>query len=245
MTSGKPSIFNVLDKSQHRIKRKHIGQAVSDKAMRAFEPTMAEQVDIFIGQLTACSEMEVPTNMTERFKCLGMDIVGLLAFGFPLNMQTDPKYRFVIRGLNVGGYQNHCFMQYPVLKKLGLHKLLVLLGKKERQKYLAMLQLMIESRLAEEPHAKNDLYSSVFDHLGNTADGIPTSQLWSEALFLFPAGMHSLYNCGQKVLRTNMHFSRRRHDSNGTECALLLPLAPLGCVQRISPRNPQHVWQRS
>ncbi|ETS88141.1 hypothetical protein PFICI_01969 [Pestalotiopsis fici W106-1] len=186
--SGKPSIFNVLDKSQHRIKRKLIGQAVSDKAMRAFEPTMAEQVDIFIGQLTECSEKEVHTNMTERFKCLGMDTVGLLAFGFPLNMQTDPTYRFVIRGLNVGGYQNHCFMQYPMLKKLGLHKILVLLGKKQRQKYLAMLQLMIGSRLAEEPHAKNDLYSSVFEHLDNTADGIATSQLWSEALFLFPAG---------------------------------------------------------
>lgn len=141
----------MLDKSQHRVKRKLIGQAVSDKAMRAFEPTMQEQVDILMGQLTECSEKSVSTNMTERFKRLGMDIVGLLAFGFPLNMQTDPTYRFVTRGLNVGGYQNHCFMQYPLLKKLGLHKLLVLIGKKQRNKYLQMLQLMIKSRLSEEP----------------------------------------------------------------------------------------------
>jgi cytochrome P450 len=141
----------VLDKSQHRIKRKHIGQAVSEKAMRTFEPTLAEQVDILMGQLTECSEKSVSTNMTDRFKRLGLDIVGLLAFGFPLNMQTDPTYRFVIRGLNVGGYQFHCFMQYPLLKKLRLDQVLVLIGKKQRNEYLRMLQLMIKSRLAEEP----------------------------------------------------------------------------------------------
>lgn len=81
ITPGKPSTFNTIDKRKHRVKRKVVGQAVNDKAMRAFEPTMLEQVDIFIEQLLASAHDCSPVNMTERCKWLGMDIVGLLAFG--------------------------------------------------------------------------------------------------------------------------------------------------------------------
>ncbi|KAK7750393.1 hypothetical protein SLS62_007692 [Diatrype stigma] len=191
---GKPNIFNVIDKQKHRVKRKCIGQAINDKAMRAFEPTMMEQVDIFIGQLlTSCQQQGTSTstvvNMTDRCKRLGMNIVGLLAFGFDLKMQTDPTYLFVIRGLSLGGYQNNCFMQFPSLKKLRLHALLVVAGYSQRIKYLRMLQTMVSTRLAEEKHAKNDLYSFVIDHIDDTTDdSMKISELWSEALFFFPAG---------------------------------------------------------
>lgn len=189
MRSGKPSIFSTIDKQQHRLKRKLIGQAVNDKATRAFEPTMIEQVDIFIKQLMASSQGSSPVDMTERCKWLGMDIVGLLAFGFALNMQTDPTYRFVTRGLSVGTYQMNSIMQWPLLKNLGLHHLLLLVGYGQRVKYLDTLQTMISTRLFRGKHAKNDLYSFVADHLDNAADGITTSELWSEALFFFPAGL--------------------------------------------------------
>lgn len=188
ITSGNPSIFNAIDKHEHRVKRRLIGQAVNDKAMREFEPTMMEQIDIFIDQLRASSEHRTPVNMTDSCKRLGLDIVALLAFGYPLHLQTDSKYRFLIRGLHVGGYQNHCFMQFPPLKKLRLHHFLLLAGYSQRKKYIRMLQLMISSRLSEDKHAKHDLYSFVVDQLDNTADSITTSQLWSEALFFFPAG---------------------------------------------------------
>ncbi|KAI8963186.1 cytochrome P450 [Daldinia sp. FL1419] len=187
MRSNKPSIFSTIDKQQHRLKRKLIGQAVNDRATRAFEPTLVEQVDIFIQQLMVSSQDLRPVDMTERCRWLGMDIVGHLAFGFALNMQTDPTYRFVTRGLSVGTYQMNSIMQWPLLKNLGLHRLLLLVGLGDRAKYLHMLQTMISTRLSQEKHAKNDLYSFVADHLDNPADGITTSELWSEALFFFPA----------------------------------------------------------
>ncbi|KAI1662176.1 cytochrome P450 [Daldinia decipiens] len=187
MRSGKPSIFSTIDKQQHRLKRKLIGQAVNDKATRVFEPTMIEQVDIFIEQLMASSQDSNPVDMTERCKWLGMDIVGLLAFGFALNMQTDPTYRFVTSGLSVETYQMNSIMQWPLLNTIGFHHLLLLVGYGQRVKYLRALQTMISTRLSQEKHAKNDLYSSVADHLDNAADGITTSELWSEALFFFPA----------------------------------------------------------
>ncbi|KAI3326159.1 cytochrome P450 [Xylariaceae sp. AK1471] len=188
--SGKPSIFNAIDRRTHRDKRRLIGQAITEKAMRSFEPTMIEQIDIFIEQLSSAATAKEPTpvNITDLTKRLGMDIVGHLAFGFALNLQTDPTYRFVLQGLAVGAYQNNCFMQFPMLKKLGLHNLLLIMGFTSRMKYRKLLQQMITSRLAQEKHAKNDLYSFVVDHLDDPMNGVTTSELWSEALFFFPAG---------------------------------------------------------
>jgi hypothetical protein len=189
VASGKPSIFSMLDNRKHRNRRKIIGQAINDKALRAFEPTMATQIEIFIQQLLASSQESVPVNMTERCKRLGMDIVGLLAFGYTLNLQIDTANRFILPGLSVKTYQFNCFMQCPLLQKLGLDRLIELLGYKVQLKFMKSLQHMIATRLSEPVHAKDDLYSVVAAHLDNTADGIETSELLSEALFFFPAGM--------------------------------------------------------
>ena len=189
--AGNPSIFNTLDRRQHSIKRRLIGQAVNDKAMREFEGTMMGEIDVFIGQLREASKTSTPVNMTDRLKRLGMDVVGLLAFGFPLNTQTEPTYRFMIRGLSVGGYRTHCTMQFPFIRRLGFQYLLLMAAWSQRMKYMQMMQRMIRTRLSEEKHARHDLYSVVADHLDNTAaDGITTSQLGSEALFFFPAGSY-------------------------------------------------------
>lgn len=187
---GKPSIFNTLDKRQHSVKRRLIGQAVNDKAMRDFESTMLEQIDVFIEQIRESSGNATPVDMTDRLKRLGMDIVGLLAFGFPLNMQTDPTYRFMTKGLSVGGYRAHCFMQFPLIRWFGFQYLLLIAAWSQRKKYELMMQRMIRNRLSEDKHARHDLYSVVADHLDTNADeGITTGQLWSEALFFFPAGL--------------------------------------------------------
>ncbi|KAI0965086.1 cytochrome P450 [Xylaria arbuscula] len=188
ITSGNPSIFNALDRRVHRNKRRLIGQAITDKAMRSFEPTMVEQINIFIDQLSLAAQGPAPVNMTDMMKRLGADIVGYLAFGYALNLQTDPTYRFILRGLAAGSYQNNSYMQFPLLKKLGLHHLLLIVGGSQRKKYRQMLQKMIISRLSQEKHARSDLYSFVADHLDVPANGITTSELWSEAIFFFPAG---------------------------------------------------------
>lgn len=193
ITSGNPSIFNAIDKLQHREKRKLIGQAITEKAMRSFEPTMLEQIDVFIRQIELASSGtdSKPVNMTNLTKRLGADIVGQLAFGYAMNMQTDPTYRFVLQGLAVGAYQNNSFMQWPLLKKLGLHQLVALFaGYSSRMKYKDMLLTMIKARLSQDKHARNDLYSFVVDHLDRDGSkgGVKTSELWSEALFFFPAG---------------------------------------------------------
>lgn len=161
--------------------------------MRDFEPTMMKQINVFLEKTREASQMPpTPVDMSERVKRLGMDVVGLLAFGFPLNMQTESTYRFMNKGLSVGGYRANCFMQFPLIKSFGFQHLLAFASRGQRTKYFKMMQSMIGARLSEDKHARHDLYSVVADHLDDPTNGITTSQLWSEALFFFPAGLYPL-----------------------------------------------------
>ncbi|KAI0195916.1 cytochrome P450 [Astrocystis sublimbata] len=79
-----PSLINVIDKDQHRRKRKYIGQALSERSMRNFEPAMESQVTIFLKELLKSAEAKAPADMTKRCQRLGLDVIGLLSFGWGL-----------------------------------------------------------------------------------------------------------------------------------------------------------------
>ncbi|KAK7738228.1 hypothetical protein SLS63_002562 [Diaporthe eres] len=189
--NGVDSIFNCLDRERHRSKRKLISKVVSDRSVRLFEPTMREQVRVFLGQLLAASQERnsKPVNMTERCKRLSLDIIGLLAFGFPLNTQTDETYRFIIKGIAFGNYRSNSFMQFPGLKNRVLDPVLHALTRKGRIGYLKALERMISTRLAMDKDAKVDFYSFIADQIETgRPDSIRLTELWSEAVFFFPAG---------------------------------------------------------
>jgi cytochrome P450 len=78
-------MFNGLDKTQHNQKRRALGQLLTERFMRIFEPTMILQIDIFPRQLLRSSQKSEIINMTMRCQRLGADVVGHLAFGYPLN----------------------------------------------------------------------------------------------------------------------------------------------------------------
>ncbi|KAJ4408873.1 hypothetical protein N0V82_009603 [Gnomoniopsis sp. IMI 355080] len=186
------SIFNCIDRERHRFKRKLIAKVVSDRPIRLFEPTMRDQIQIFLQQLLASSQTAptpVPVNMTERCKRLSLDIIGLLAFGFPLNTQTSEKYRFIIKGITFGNYRANSFMQLPALKNRFLDPVLHALTRKGRKGYLAALEHMISTRLAMDKDDRVDFYSFIAEHIeAGGPDSIRLTELWSEAVFFFPAG---------------------------------------------------------
>ncbi|KAI1084850.1 cytochrome P450 [Whalleya microplaca] len=187
--NGVDSIFNAVDRKRHASKRRLIGRAVTDRAMRTFEPTMQEQVVVFLEKLYESARASLPVDMTQSCKRLGLDIVAHLAFGFALNTQTDPTYRFIIDGIAMGNYRANCFMQLPILKNRVLDPVLHLLSRSRRLGYLRALEHVIGTRLSIDKHAKNDLYSSVADNIdADGPDSILLSELWSEAVFFFPAG---------------------------------------------------------
>lgn len=188
-SNGIDSIFNAVDKKRHAFKRKLLGRAVTERAMRTFEPVMQEQVDVFLEKLYESSQASRPVDMTQSCKRLGFDIVGHLVFGFALNTQTDPTYRFIIDGVAMGNYGANACMQLPVLKNQAIRAVRNLIPRSPRTRYLRLQEDIFRTRLSLDKHAKNDLYSSVADHIDSDGPiSISLDEFWSEAMFFFPAG---------------------------------------------------------
>ncbi|KAH7329668.1 cytochrome P450 [Stachybotrys elegans] len=197
---GNYSLLNVIDKDRHRVKRKLISRVISESSMRTFEPTMMEQIEVFLRKLldNSSSQPPNPLNMTVQLKYLSLDIVALLAFGYRLNTQTDPEFRPAKDGLALSLWYNNMILQFPLIHKLGLAPALQNIAgvRKTRDMYRNMVVKMINARLAEDRGAKHDLYAHVADALNAEGpESIKTSEIWAEALFFLPAGGDTISTC--------------------------------------------------
>jgi cytochrome P450 len=91
------NIFGTLDKERHRQKRKIYGQVLSERSLRAFEPIMSGEIDVFLRQLSITKTETV--NMSPMCERLTTDIAGQMAFGQPLNTQVDATNRIFPRAM--------------------------------------------------------------------------------------------------------------------------------------------------
>jgi cytochrome P450 len=180
-----PNTFDTLDLVEHRRKRKIITQPISDRRLRTFEPTMIEEVDTFIDKLEEASSSSTPANMAVWCRNLAGDIIGQLAFGYPLNLLTEDTNRWLLPGLLLVTYRVNILMQFPLLQYLD--PLVKFLGRKVRQRYVTVAETMIKARLALDKDAKHDFYSMVIDHL-KVGSSLRDSELWGEGFLYISAG---------------------------------------------------------
>ncbi|KAI1392971.1 cytochrome P450 [Hypoxylon trugodes] len=186
--------YNVLtapDNHLHRTRRQLVGQALTDRSLRAFEPTMIKQIDIFIRNALSSAQRSQYFNITEEARRLGLDIAGLLSFGYDLRLQTDEQHRFMPTMLTAGTFWSSVFLQYPNARKFRFGLIAVQAFRKLHEPYLSLMQKMISSHMAEEKEAKHDLFSHIAHafSVDVESDGLRDSDLWSEAnLFLTAAG---------------------------------------------------------
>ncbi|KAI1499232.1 cytochrome P450 [Biscogniauxia marginata] len=185
--TGTINIFSAIDKTVHRSKRKLIGAAVSERAMREFEPTMVEQIDIFLKLILESSQASLPVNMSDRCKHLTMDVIGLLAFGYPMKTQTEQRYRTLHDGIGASNAHNNILMQFPRLQSRMIAYPLHWMTIKAQREAFALIENMIKTRLSEAHDAKRDLLAQVSEQMEGTPE-FRQSDIWSEALFLIPAG---------------------------------------------------------
>lgn len=182
-------MINAIDRDQHRRKRKYIGQALNDRSMRNFEPVMGEQIDIFLNLLLASARAGETVNMTERCRRLGLDIIGLLSFGYPFATQTRESFRFLPGVIDAMSWRISLYMQFPLLRALEYP--LLLLAKKQVTKFGDTISSVIKMRTTQPKDAHNDLYSMVADHIGKDQQGLYRGELWPEAILFIIAGISS------------------------------------------------------
>ncbi|KAI1326131.1 cytochrome P450 [Xylariaceae sp. FL0255] len=180
------TIFCAIDPDVHRTKRKLIGQVISDRAMRNFEPIMLQQIEIFLQELRrSCHDSRdpEPVNMHRLCQYLGMDIVGLLSFGYEFHLQTNEKNRFLLKSIEYMSWHANVLIQMPVLSWLFTEVWLNLFLFRIQIKSYRLLQTIIKERLALEKEARFDLYSSLAG-----SDKLEVNDIWSEATFFLQAG---------------------------------------------------------
>ncbi|KAK3216536.1 hypothetical protein GRF29_1g23437 [Pseudopithomyces chartarum] len=183
------NLFNVIEKRLHRVKRRLVGQGINDKAMRDFEPLMLAHIHTFVKGLAKSSEEQSIVDMTDRCRYLGFDIIGQLGFGTALDLQTSTKNRFMLAGMDTSNFRSNLYMQFPLLKKMGMELLLYPFILTSQMAYYKKLRDLIVARRAEGKHARKDLYSFVVDAKDpETGEGMRLRDIWSEAAFFMPAG---------------------------------------------------------
>lgn len=190
--SGQPNIFDVLDKREHSRKRRTIGQALSERSMQTFEATMITQIDIFLRELLRSSRQQENVNMMRSCTRLVGDIICQLAFGYPLNTQTESTNRPFLEAMEAISSRVSLYMAWPATSVV-LDPLVKWLEKKRVAEFRKSVFAMIHARTAMEKDAKHDLYSiALSDKAGDGGDSsddiLHGSELWAEATFFITAG---------------------------------------------------------
>lgn len=148
---------------------------------------MIEQVDIFIQQVALARGK--PIDMKTRCNYLGMDIIGLLSFGFALESQSHEKYRFLADEMAAGNRRLNVYMQIPAIPKYRLQTPLNLAWYKTREKVFRLIEFMIKTRMTMDQHAKHDFYSFVADnHKAEGVTNLRVKDLWMGAILFIVAG---------------------------------------------------------
>lgn len=160
--------------------------------MQSFEPTIISQINVFLHELLRSSLREENVNMSQRCLRLGGDIICHLAFGYPLNTQTEPTNRPFLEAMVAINARVSLYMNWPATS-IVLDPLVRWLGKKRVAEFRKSVFAMIHARTAMDKNAKHDLYSmALSDKTGDGADssddGLHGSELWAEATFFINAG---------------------------------------------------------
>ena len=155
--------------------------------MRAFEPVILHQVDIYLAELFKSSQGPKPRaiNMTDRLKHLSLDIVCLLVFGRSLDVQTDPEFRFVKDEIVAENYFRNLKLQFPLLVQLGIAGVWQFLRNlRGRQNYRKLAEKLINAHPVEYVSKNTELYSPILWSMNTKGvqNHTQTRKFWTEAL---------------------------------------------------------------
>lgn len=182
---GVYGVFNAIDKQTHRRKRKLVGQVVNERSLRALEPIITRQVDIFIQQLSL-PKGSGSFNMTKMFKYLTMDIMGQIAFSYPFNLQTDPTHRHITE--TNSNYLLNIAMQLPFVVTFRFLTFRTLRALIRGKGYFNVLETAMKHRFSQSDQGKQDLLYMTDTMRVSDDDKTSIEQMRNEATFFLSAG---------------------------------------------------------
>ncbi|KAI1264503.1 cytochrome P450 [Xylariaceae sp. FL1019] len=180
------TLFDTIETDKHRQRRKVMSQAITEKSMREFEPVMLGQIDIFLRRLLRSAKSGEPVNLSDCCQRLGVDVVGLLAFGYELKLLTEDTYQIIPGSMAFVNSRINLYLQLPEISFIEPY--MKMIGAKQREKFTGVGQNMIRTRLGKGTHAQRDLYSFVHESIEGDGEQLMGTELWADSMFFLTAG---------------------------------------------------------
>ena len=200
---GAISTLLATEKNHHARKRRIMGQAFSDQALRGLEQYVLQAVNTFmsrieVGVQTAREEKRTwsqPLDMSRWCNWLVFDIMGELVFGRSFGtLGEKPENRDAIRLLGRAAQRNYVIGAMPWLGKSGIEKYLPPFRSlwNDRCQYLAFGKRQVMERTQDTSFGESGR-SDIFSYLlhakdPETGEGLPKGELWMEGNTLIVAG---------------------------------------------------------
>lgn len=203
------STLLATEKHHHARKRRVMGQAFSDQAVRGFEQYVVGHVQDLVDRIgstpspssdTEKSSWTAPLDMSKWCGYLSFDVMSELTFGKSFGTLGDrPENRKGIFLLGRAARRNYVVAAMPALISTGAEKVLPILRGLfvDRGKYLAFGKQKVMERTQESKAAGNPAMESgrrdIFSFLltakdPETGQGFPMNELWMEGNTLIVAG---------------------------------------------------------
>jgi cytochrome P450 len=202
------STLLATEKHQHARKRRVMGQAFSDQAVRGFEQYVLSHVEDLVERIGATLDQSkktenlwsTPLDMAAWCNWLVFDIMGDLVFGRSFGTLGDrPENRNGIYLLGRAARRNYVVAAMPMLLYTGAEKILPILRGlyADRSKYLAFGKRQVMERTKDSKASGSPRLESgrrdIFSFLLNAKDpesgqGFHQNELWMEGNTLIVAG---------------------------------------------------------
>ncbi|KAI9047185.1 hypothetical protein LZ554_008639 [Drepanopeziza brunnea f. sp. 'monogermtubi'] len=189
-----------IDKKTHSEKRHVLSQAFSDKALRDMEKYVLANVREFCSKLGAKppatekpseeSGWSVVHNIADWCNYLTFDIMGDLCFAKAFGMLEHEENRHVIDLIGSAARMHLILGTSPIIKKLGLDKILFRKIHKMRMAYMAYskAQSIERTKLASVADRRDFFHYLLEARHKNSGQGFTDTELWGESNLLIIAG---------------------------------------------------------
>ena len=204
-SKGTWSTHSAIDKKLHARKRRVLSQAFSDSAMRGLQPhiihvirTLCTAIAEF-PQVNSLHEKDreswsTPRNMANWANYMSYDVLGDICYGQSFHTLETEENRFAVELVGMSSQYHYLNAQMPVLKKLGLDRLLFPTLRVDRQRFMAYSKSKLTQRmkLGTNTDRRDFFYFLLKAKDPETGEGFATQELWGESNVLLIAGEQSL-----------------------------------------------------
>ncbi|BCS28412.1 cytochrome P450 [Aspergillus puulaauensis] len=185
------NLASTTDKTVHARKRRIISHAMSEAAIRSYEPTILNKIQLF------CKNLSDPStfggsykNMSRWFSYLTYDIMGQLTFSQSYDMLTKDDHHFIQPLIDSYQHSQVILGTEPKLDQWGLAPLFLLKIMAENKKFRQYVDNQVNNRIALEKAGRGppDIFKLLLEHKDKeTGESMGFKELSDEAVVLIIA----------------------------------------------------------